>query len=169
LYKPSEDTFLLAECIEGLKGDKALDICTGSGYIAYILSKNFRNVIAIDIDLNVLLNAKKSDNISYICSNSASCLNTKFDLITINPPYLPSDDIDDIAVDGGREGVEVTLKILESCKRLMHRESKIFVVCSSFSNIDKILKLDGFDAKIVKRKRIWFEDIVIIRAMLSSM
>ncbi|GIU71547.1 MAG: protoporphyrinogen oxidase [Candidatus Nitrosocaldaceae archaeon] len=167
MYKPSEDTFLLEDCIKGIKGYNALDICTGSGYIAYTLSKNFKNVVAIDIDINTLLDAKKSDNISYICSNSASCLNTKFDLITINPPYLPSYDIDDITVDGGREGVEVTLKILESCKRLMHRDSKIFIVCSSLSNIDKILKLDGFNAKIVKSKRIWFEDIVIIRAMLK--
>lgn len=169
MYKPSEDTFLLADCIEGIKGDNALDICTGSGYIAYILSKNFKNVIAIDIDINTLLNARKNDNISYICSNSASCLNIKFDLITINPPYLPSNDIDDITTDGGKEGVEVTLQILESCRKFMHKDSKIFIVCSSLSNIDKILNLDGFDAKIVKSKRIWFEDIIVIELRSSSM
>lgn len=168
MYKPSEDTFLLAECIEHIKGDKALDICTGSGYIAYILSKNFKQVVATDIDFKTLLDAKR-DNISYICCDSCSCLNTKFDLITVNPPYLPSDKIEDITIDGGKEGIEITLKIVDRCMHLMHENSRMFVVSSSLANINKLLKIVKLNGKIVNSKRIGFEDIVIIEFELSSM
>jgi release factor glutamine methyltransferase len=161
MYKPSDDTFLLAECIEGIKGDKALDLCTGSGYIAYILSKNFKQVVATDINFDALLNAR-GDGISFICCNSCSCLNTKFDLITVNPPYLPSDRIEDITIDGGKEGIEITLKIIDGCIDLMHKSSKMFVVSSSLANIDKLLKV-GLEAEIVEMKRIGFEDIVVIK------
>lgn len=167
MYKPSDDTFLLAECIEGIKGDKALDICTGSSYIAYILSKNFKQVVATDIDLNVLINAR-SDNISFICCDSCLCLNTKFDLITVNPPYLPSDRIEDITIDGGKRGIEVTLKIMRESVSLMHEKSRLFIVSSSLADIDTLLKYDRLDARIVKSKRIGFEDIIVIEARLSS-
>ncbi len=159
IYKPSDDTFLLAEYINDMKGNKALDVCTGSGYIADILSRNFKQVIAIDIDINALENAIKRDNISYICCSGASAINTKFDLITMNPPYLPSDRIDDIAIDGGKEGMEVTLPIIEDCLNLMHKDSKMLVVSSSLANISR---LDRFNAKIVRRKRIGFEEIMIV-------
>jgi len=167
MYKPSDDTFLLAECIKDLSGDYALDICTGSGYIASILSKNFKYVFATDIDINALLYAKMLyNNIQFICCKGASCLNRKFDLITLNPPYLPSNEIEDITIDGGKEGVEVTLDIMSDCIRLMHNYTRMLIVSSSLANINKILNLKDFKCKIIRSKRIGFEDIVIIEARI---
>jgi len=40
-YPPSEDTFFLADNIEDEKGISALDIGTGSGFLADLLSKIF--------------------------------------------------------------------------------------------------------------------------------
>lgn len=160
VYKPSEDTFLLAECIEGLNGENALDLCTGSGYIAYILSKRFKRVIATDINIEALKLAKKAPNIFYVCCHGASAINTKFDLITMNPPYLPSEGIVDIAIDGGKNGIEVTLSIVDTCLDLMHKYSKMFIVSSSLSDVNTLVK--KLDAKIVKKKRIGFEDIIVL-------
>jgi len=39
IYKPAEDTFLLADVLSDARGDNALEIGTGSGYIASILAK----------------------------------------------------------------------------------------------------------------------------------
>ncbi len=167
MYKPSDDTFLLAECIAHIKGDYALDICTGSGYIASILRKNFKYVVATDIDLKALLYVKGlDDDIHILCCKGASCINRRFDLITLNPPYLPSSS-NDITVDGGEEGVEVTLEIMNECIELMHKDTRMLIVSSSLANINKILEFNSLRCKIIRSKRISFEDIIIIEAMLK--
>ena len=40
-YQPAEDTFFLADHIENETGKTALDIGTGSGFLAKILSNSF--------------------------------------------------------------------------------------------------------------------------------
>jgi len=44
-YPPSEDTFFLADYIKNEKGECALDIGTGSGYLAALLEKSFSLVV----------------------------------------------------------------------------------------------------------------------------
>ena len=46
-YPPSEDTFFIANNIENEKGDYALDIGSGSGYLTKLLSKNFAFVVEL--------------------------------------------------------------------------------------------------------------------------
>ena len=53
-YSPAEDTFFLADNLKYENGQMALDIGTGSGYIAKILSEQFSMVVATDIDFNSL-------------------------------------------------------------------------------------------------------------------
>ena len=48
-YPPSEDTFFIANNIENEKGDYALDIGSGSGYLTKLLCKNFSLVVGTDI------------------------------------------------------------------------------------------------------------------------
>ena len=56
-YPPSEDTFFLADYIKNEKGEYALDIGTGSGYLAALLSKSFSVVVGNNypVILNVIL------------------------------------------------------------------------------------------------------------------
>jgi release factor glutamine methyltransferase len=49
-YVPAEDSIFLADYLENQKGRSALDIGTGSGILAKVLSKNFDLVVATDID-----------------------------------------------------------------------------------------------------------------------
>jgi release factor glutamine methyltransferase len=53
-YPPSEDTFFLADYIKNEHGKSALDVGTGSGYLANLLTKSFSFVAATDISFNVL-------------------------------------------------------------------------------------------------------------------
>ena len=55
-YEPSEDTFFLAEYIEKEKGQSALDVGSGSGYLTKLLSQNFSFVVGTDINFPVLKN-----------------------------------------------------------------------------------------------------------------
>ena len=78
-YPPSEDTFFIANNIENEKGEFALDIGSGSGYLTKLLSENFSYVVGTDINFNVLKNQTyKTENL--ICCNSSDALNMKFDL-----------------------------------------------------------------------------------------
>ena len=113
---------------------KVLDLCTGSGAIAIIISKKLKEkniefeMTASDISNGALkvamTNAEKivSDTkIRFVLSNLFDEINGKFDMIISNPPYVKSDDIGKlsldvqnephIALDGGNDGLEFYKRI----------------------------------------------------------
>ena len=79
-YPPSEDTFFIANYIENEKGEYALDVGSGSGYLTKLLCENFSFVVGTDINCDVLQHQSsyKTDNL--ICCNSSDALKIKFDL-----------------------------------------------------------------------------------------
>lgn len=164
-YRPSDDTFLLAEYAQNFSGESALEIAAGTGYISNLLKHKFSFVVATDINPEAIREADKS--ILQVCCDSASAIvNVTFDLIVINPPYLPSQGISDVAVDGGKDGIEVTLKMLEDAIRLLKRDGTILLVTSSLANYDELLtylhKL-GCKTDIVGKKKLDFEELYIIQ------
>jgi len=165
-YAPAEDTYFLEDNLVNERGNLALDIGTGSGYLTRILSRNFLQVIATDIDYNSIINQNhKFENC--ICCDGAEPLNCKFDLIVCNMPYLQSDTITDRSVDGGKEGVEVPLKIIKSAIKCLDDNGKILFITSSFSNYQKLLdksKKLGLNLKIVSRKKLFFEELLLVDA-----
>jgi len=165
-YAPAEDTYFLEDNLVNEKGNLALDIGTGSGYLTRILSKNFLQVIGTDIDFYSLFNQyKKFENC--ICCDGAEPLNCKFDLIVCNMPYLQSDTITDRRVDGGKEGVEVPLKIIKSAIKCLDASGKILFVTSSLSNYQKLLEESeklGLELNIVGRKKLFFEELLLVDA-----
>ncbi len=110
-YKPAEDTFFLEDHIKNEKGNSALDIGSGSGYLTRVLSKSFSTVVGTDVNFDAL--KTQSSKISIlVCCNASDALLMKFDLIVCNMPYLASYEILDIATDGGPEGVVIPMKII---------------------------------------------------------
>jgi len=168
-YAPAEDTYFLEDNIVNEKGKNALDIGTGSGYLTRTLSQNFSQVIGTDIDFNSLINQSKKIK-NRICCDAADALNCKFDLIVCNMPYLQSDEIWDIRVDGGKEGVEIPLKIMKSAVKCLNDSGKMLFVTSSLANYKKLIdeseKL-GLELKIVARKKLFFEELIIVKAQLT--
>ena len=165
-YEPAEDTFFLGDYIKLEQGRSALDIGTGSGYIARILSNNFSLVVGTDIDYNSL-SSQSTKFQNCLCCDAADALYNEFDLIVCNMPYLPSDTISDKTVDGGREGVEIPLKIIESAKKCLKKEGRILFLTSSLANYQKIIDKTrqlGFDVHIVARKKLFFEELILVQA-----
>ena len=166
-YPPSEDTFFLADNIAHEKGGFALDIGSGSGYLTQLLWENFRFVVGTDINFEVLKNQTyKTQNL--VCCHSSDALHIEFDLIVCNLPYLATEEILDIATDGGHEGLEIPLKIIKSAIQHLKPSGKFLFVSSSLSNFQSLIddtEKAGLKVKILAKKKLFFEELVIIEAI----
>ncbi len=168
-YSPAEDTLFFANHIQNEKGKYALDIGTGSGYLANVLLANFEVVIATDINFE---STKKAHRLieNCICCNSADPFTIKFDLVICNLPYLPSKEISDPTVDGLDEGLLVPLQIINSAKNVIKKGGKILYLTSSLANYKKLLEETeylGFYTKIIATKKLFFEELILVEAVLK--
>ena len=156
-YLPAEDTFFLADQLKGLSGKSALDIGCGSGFLTDVLKSTFDLVVGTDISFNTLLEQNyKTQNV--ICCNSADALNQKFDLIICNLPYL--------ATDGGKDGLEIPVGIINSALPHLSKKGKFLFVTSSLSDymgLIDFVKSKNFEAKIISKKKLFYEELIIVR------
>jgi release factor glutamine methyltransferase len=166
-YEPAEDTFFMAEYVEKERGKSALDVGSGSGYLTKLLSKNFSFVTGTDINFPVLKNQTYKTN-NLVCCNGADAINYKFDLIICNLPYLATDEILDIATDGGEEGFEIPKKIFDSVYDKIKYRGKFIFVTSSLSNYQKLIdyaqKL-GLKSHIIAKKKLFFEELILVESI----
>lgn len=163
-YIPAEDSFFLADFLENKQGRSALDIGTGSGIIAKTLSKNFPLVVATDINISALKKARETvDNC--ICCNAADALQSSFDLIVCNLPYLPSDELLDPAVDGLHDGVDIPSMIIKSASQRIMPHGKLIFLTSSLANYEALIQLSkslGFDTNVAAKKKLFYEELIIV-------
>jgi len=166
-YVPAEDSIFLADHMGNQKGRSALDIGTGSGILAKVLSKNFDLVVATDINIFALKKAHEiADNC--ICCNAADALQTSFDLIVCNLPYLPSEELLDPTVDGLHEGVKIPSMIIKSASQRIGKKGKMIFLTSSLANYAILIKLCeslGFDAKVVAKKKLFYEELILVECV----
>ena len=121
---------------------KILDIGTGSGCIAVSLAKEFKNVsiTAIDISKEALKVADKNLKI-HNCDNQIQLkmidfkeINSKFDLIVSNPPYLTNNEFNKtdpevrnfepkLALVGGDDGLKFYREYSNHLKNLMNNNA----------------------------------------------
>jgi release factor glutamine methyltransferase len=188
LYLPSEDSILLADCLKGYSGDRALDIGVGSGIITQTLCENFKKVAGTELAFEMLkkckkdvvsntakVSEKKLENergFELVCADAASAFRDNiFNLVVSNPPYLPEDydnegrKIHDETIYGGKSGIEVTLKIIKSSLTTLKREGKLLIIVSSLSNISRLqelVELLNLNMKKIVEKRLFFETLSVV-------
>lgn len=168
MYTPREDSFLIQKHIKNYarKNSKVLDLGTGSAILAKESAKYAVSVTAVDINKKLITKLKKENknikNINFIYSNLFSNVKGKFDLITFNPPYLPSKKIKDIEIDGGKNGTEIIKKFLKQAKEFLTEKGKILIICSSLNkNIEAIFKKYSYDFKLIDQESFFFEKILL--------
>ena len=148
---PRPETELIIEEVLNIYKDKnlklrILDIGTGSGCIAISLAKEFKNasITAIDISQKALKVAAKNLK-THNCCNQIQLklidfknINSKFDLIVSNPPYLTNDQFNNtdpevknfepkLALVGGDDGLKFYREYSNILHNLMNK--KAYFVC----------------------------------------
>ncbi|MCK4380730.1 MAG: methyltransferase [Candidatus Lokiarchaeota archaeon] len=108
-------------------------------------------------------------------------LKHSFDIIIFNPPYLPSSSLIkenlnkqniDYSWDGGLKGYELLIDFLTSAKIFLNlkKDHAIYCITSSRTNLIELNKLItnlGYKNRIVEKKHIFFEDIILNRFKTS--
>ena len=168
VYNPSDDTFLLFDSIKHARGS-LLDVGTGSGYIAINRRKICNDYVeGIDINPraieNARINAHGLNNISFYVSDLFENVNKKFDIIVFNPPYLPNDIIVENKEQYNDDGV-IERFIYEVSNYLKEKGSIYLLLSSVTPNLNNKLALieELFYSTIIARKRLFFEEIFVLR------
>lgn len=128
---------------------RVLDYGSGSGAIGFWLLTRIRNMklVSADKSSDALDCARENaeilgitDRITFVQTDSPEKIQGNFDLIVSNPPYIPSDVIPGlapevlfephIALDGGKDGLDVARLLFREAARLLVSGGALFMELS---------------------------------------
>lgn len=181
VYSPSDDSFLLEKEIlkKNLIGKICLDLGTGSGIQGIAMLKACAKVVVFaDINKEALKKAKEnvqkylselntfSGTVFFVESDLFKNLkNWKFDFVAFNPPYVPSDLIKWVDLDGGKKGREVINKFLTQFPGQLLSGREVLLLISSLNvplEIINLLKSKNFSVKVIAKKKLFFEELLVL-------
>ncbi len=163
-----ETEHLVEESIKKIKENNynnILELGVGSGCVIISILKSCKLIygMGIDISLEAIKTARENASINnvndldLIVSNWGASIDKKFDLIISNPPYLRSDQIDDlpkevksfdpiISLDGGSDGLTVYRNIAKNIKRILSDNGTIIIEIAfdQAKDIEKIFINNNF-------------------------
>ncbi len=180
VYEPCDDSYLLADNLRVRGGDRVLDMGTGCGLQGLAASSKARGVVSSDVSKKALRcaahNAQRNrvTNIQLIESDLLRNIRGKFDLIAFNPPYLPTDPLeqgDEYARpwDGGKDGLRVISEFIGGVKDHLTPKGRVQMIASSMGGIEETMQLfeeAGLKARIETKKLFFFEELALIEARL---
>lgn len=170
---PRQDTeTLVEEAMEkSRKGDRVLDMCTGSGCILLSLLKLVPGLSGTGADISqealkvAVENGKRlQTEASFLESDLFEKVEGVFDLIVSNPPYIASDEIGTLmeevrdhepigALDGSADGLAFYRRLVQEGKdHLKSGGWMLFEIgCTQAEAVMELLKKGGFQEIYVKK------------------
>lgn len=183
VYEPAEDSFLLADAAlkEAAQGMRILEIGAGSGFVSAVLLANLKDIYLVATEINPhAARCARANRVEVIRTDLFKGIKNekpekRFDLILFNPPYLPTSKEEKVpgwlnyAFDGGISGRETLDSFLDEVKDYLKPEGKVLILISSITGLkavrEKIEEL-GFEVDIVERKKVSFEELMVVRGKL---
>lgn len=162
---------------------RILDMCTGSGCIGLALKKHLdAEVTLADISDEALKECRYNADINntkveIVKSDLFDSISGTFDIIVSNPPYIPSEDINElekevleydpiISLDGGEDGLDFYRKIIERAPKFLKDDGLIYLefgvgqseyiaslMRANFDNIEIVKDYSGLDRYIKGKKK----------------
>jgi len=161
VYLASEDSLLLRRVLERFSGEACLEIGSGNGGNLPELVKRFSFVVGTDI----VPPEMRSGACELVLADRASCFrDSTFDLVAFNPPYLPSEEVADVAVDGGKDGVDAAVAFLEEAVRVVKATGTIVILLSSHNprrRIEFICREHGLSMTLEESERLFYENLAV--------
>ncbi|MCK4739766.1 MAG: peptide chain release factor N(5)-glutamine methyltransferase [Deltaproteobacteria bacterium] len=188
---------LVEETLLAVKDKKTpliLDLCTGSGCVGISIASELKDsrLVATDLSSDALAiakaNAEKnkvSSQIDYLEGNLFEALDKRnlalsFDVITSNPPYINSADIDGLApevsvfeprisLDGGTDGLILIRKIINDAPKFLKPGGTLLMEfgfgqakdilniveeCKAFEEVETLKDLSGIERVLRVKKKI---------------
>jgi release factor glutamine methyltransferase len=176
VYPPSEDTFMLIDALKGapLSG-KALELCCGSGAVSLSVARRIDSIVAVDINplavANTRINYERnglSERLDAVAGDLFSPLgHVVFDLILMNPPYIPDDALaNDPCWSGGTRGREIIDRFLDKVGGFLSPPGSAFFIQSDINgeeeSLDRI-RSGGMEGRVVRSASFRFERIMVIQ------
>jgi release factor glutamine methyltransferase len=173
VYEPCDDTYLLLDAAlnEVRPTDSVLEVGTGCGIIAKIVAKRARCVIATDKNPRAVANAK-FNGVEAIMGDLFADLDSRFDLIIFNPPYLPSrsdisSDWQTRAWDGGPSGREVIVQFLLQVGNYLTEKGRALLVISSitgYKEVTELMRAQFGIVRVIAERKFFFETLYVVLA-----
>jgi release factor glutamine methyltransferase len=171
---PRPETELLCEKVIKKyknKNIQVLDIGTGTGCIILSILSEIKGAkgIGVDISRKAIKVAKKNSNklglnkrVKFFNKSLEEIYGYKFDLIVSNPPYIKTCDIKNlsedvkrfepkIALDGGKDGLDVIKKVIYKSKRVLKKVGTLALEIGygQYYKVSQILKEQNFKEQLL--------------------
>lgn len=179
VYRPAEDSHLLATAAreEVTAGERALDVGTGSGYVASALADTGADVVASDLN-PVACEQVRDEGLPAVRGDLLGPFRDDvFGLVTFNPPYLPTpeheewDDWMERALSGGEDGRRLVDPFLDDAARVLTPAGRILLLVSSLTDVDAVWEYAsdrGLVGEVVAEEKHPYERLVVLRLVPSQ-
>tara|TARA_B100001123_G_scaffold210175_1_gene237678 strand:+ start:306 stop:1166 length:861 start_codon:yes stop_codon:yes gene_type:complete len=175
---PRPDSEALIEAVIKLRPDRLsvqriLDIGTGTGCLLLSLLKEYHRAWGLGIDKSeeaILVAstnasaAKLCNRSSFIVGNWTNAIDSLFDLVVANPPYIPTNDIETLdpevalheprmALDGGEDGVTSYRLLANALPKLLPPSGLVvFEIGHGQANtVNSLMESRGFKCLLVEK------------------
>ncbi|MEU9852440.1 HemK2/MTQ2 family protein methyltransferase [Streptomyces sp. NPDC047974] len=182
VYAPQGDTALLMESLarEELRPSaRTLDLCTGTGVLAIAAARRGADATAIDVSAASAATARLNATL-HRCrirvlrgDLAAPVTGERFDLVTVNPPYVPARPSPGrprgpgLAWDAGPDGRLLLDRICRAAPALLAEHGVLLLVQSSMSGVAAslaALEPRGLRAWVAARRSLPFGPVTTARA-----
>ncbi len=172
IYEPAEDSELLLDAAlkEVRPEDEVIEIGAGSGFVAEGIRERCKYIITTDISPHAVREMRKK-GLDVVKTDIARGIKKRFSLILFNPPYLELEeelkkgDWLDVAIDGGKKGIEVIRKFLDQLHEIMAEGGRAILIASSQNEpeVFRLIEERGFKYSIMMERGVFFEKLYAIR------
>jgi len=178
IYTPKEDTHLMNRALKSIckihcvSEKKILELGCGNCYNSFFCANKGAFVTASDINYEAIKQGKESAKtqnlkIEFVESNMFENIKDNFfDLIFFNPPYLVSDNIEDITVDGLEKGRYFIDLFINQFAKHMSPTGIALLLHTDYNDLNETkqkLKKQGFKADIIEQEKLFFEELYILK------